>query len=186
VRPMRTRGCSNSSISTGVREQLSLKPRGRSGSITYYLSPLRKESKPSFTVECYHGEWRWRDWGGDEADRGDIIELVKRVYSIDFPEALKVLLSKEFPVEYYKREAQTEKRDREAKITYARQLYTRLLKVNSIDAVGTYFREQGVAYHFPMGCALYNDFKEKKVYVATPTPTPWNLTALESFLLFSL
>jgi hypothetical protein len=162
-----------------VQEQLSLKPRGRSGPITYYLSPIRRERKPSFAVECYKGEWRWRDWGGDETDRGDIIELVKRLCNVDFPEALKMLLSKEFPAEYYRREAETEERDHEAKIAYARRLYMRLLKVNSIDAVSSYFRERGVAYHFPMGCALYNDFREKRIYLATPVPTPWHLTALE-------
>lgn len=162
-----------------VQEEVGLKPRGRSGAITYYLSPLRSESKPSFTVECYKGEWRWRDWGGDETDRGDIIELVKHLHNIDFPEALKMLLSKEFPAEYYRREAETEKRDREAKIAYARRLYMRLLKVNSIDAITSYFRERGVTYHFPIGCALYNDFREKRIYLATPVPTPWNLTALE-------
>ncbi len=162
-----------------IQEQLGLMPRGRSGPITYYLSPLRTESKPSFTVECYKGEWRWRDWGGDETDRGDIIELVKCLYNVDFPEALRRLLTKEFPAEYYQREAETEKRDREAKIAYARRLYMRLLKVNSIDAVSSYFRERGVTYHFPIGCALYNDFREKRIYLATPVPTPWNLTALE-------
>ena len=162
-----------------VQEQLGLKPKGRTGSITYYLSPLRTETKPSFTVEYYHGEWRWRDWGGDETNHGDIMELVKHVYDVDFPEALRVLLSKEYPSEYYKREVESEKRDRDAKIAYARRLYARLLKVNNIDAVSAYFRERGVAYHFPIGCALYNDFKEKKVYLATPVPTPWNLTALE-------
>jgi hypothetical protein len=162
-----------------VQEQLALKTEGRSGSITYYLSPLRAETKPSFTVEYYHGEWRWRDWGGDDTDRGDIMELVKRVYNIDFPEALRILLSKEFPGEYYRREGEIEKRDRDAKIAYARRLYPRLLKVNSIEAVSAYFREQGVVYHFPIGCALYNDFREKKIYLATPVPTPWNLTALE-------
>ena len=95
---MRTRGCSNSSTSTGSsRINLGLKPKGRSGSITYYLSPLREESKPSFTVEYYRSEWRWRDWGGDETDRGDIIELVERVYNVDFPEALRILLSREYP-----------------------------------------------------------------------------------------
>jgi hypothetical protein len=162
-----------------VQDQLGLKPKGRSGSITYYLSPLREESKPSFTVEFYRGEWRWRDWGGDEADRGDIIELVERVYSVDFPEALRILLSREYPAEYYKRESEIDKRDRDAKIAYAGRLYARLLKVNNIDAVSAYFRERGVTYHFPMGCALHNDFREKKVYLCTPVPTPWDLTALE-------
>lgn len=162
-----------------IQEQLGLKPKSRPGSITYYLSPLREESKPSFAVEFYRGEWRWRDWGGDEEDRGDIIELVERVYDVDFPEALKILLSREYPSEYYKRESEVEKRDRDAKIAYARRLYARLLKVNNIAAVGAYFREQGVTYHFPMGCTLYNDFREKKVYLATPVPTPWDLTALE-------
>ena len=38
-----------------VQEQLGLRPNGHSGSITYYLSPLREETKPSFTVEYYHG-----------------------------------------------------------------------------------------------------------------------------------
>ena len=162
-----------------VQEQLGLTPKSHSGSITYYLSPLREESKPSFTVEYYRGEWRWRDWGGDEADRGDIIELVERVYNVDFPETLRILLSREYPAEYYQRQSETEKRDREAKIAYARRLYARLLKVNNIDAVTAYFRERGVTYHFPMGCALHNDFREKKVYLATPVPTPWDLTALE-------
>jgi hypothetical protein len=162
-----------------VQEQLGLKPKGRSGSITYYLSPLREENKPSFAVEYYRGEWRWRDWGGDETDRGDIIELVERACNVDFPEALRILLSREYPAEYYTKESETEKRDRDAKIAYARRLYARLLKVNNIDAVSAYFRERGVTYHFPMGCALHNDFREKKVYLATPVPTPWDLTALE-------
>ncbi len=162
-----------------VEEQLGLKSKIRSGSTTYYLSPLREEAKPSFTVEYYKGEWRWRDWGGDEADRGDIIELVERVYHVAFPEALTILLSKEYPAGYYRREAEAEKRDRDEKIAYARRLYARLLRVNNIDAVSAYFRGRGVAYHFPMGCALHNDFREKKVYLATPVPTPWNLTALE-------
>ena len=162
-----------------LQEQLGLTPKGHSGSITYYLSPLREETRPSFTVEYYHGEWRWRDWGGDETDRGDIMELAKRIYNVGFPEALRMLLAKEFPAEYYKRESEVEKRDRDAKIAYARRLYPRLLKLNNIDAISAYFREQGVPYYLPIGCALYNDFKEKKIYLATPVPTPWNLTALE-------
>ncbi|OPY05204.1 MAG: DNA primase [Syntrophorhabdus sp. PtaB.Bin184] len=162
-----------------VQEHLDMKPRGRSGGITYYFSPLRKETRPSFAIECYHGEWRWRDWGGDDEDRGDIIELVERVHRVKFPEAVRILLSHEYPAAYYEREAETEKRDREAKTAYARWLYTKLLKVNNVDTVAAYFRERGVAYHFPIGSALYNDFKEKKVYIATPAPTPWDLTALE-------
>ncbi len=162
-----------------VQEHLNLKPQGRSGGITYYFSPLRRENKPSFTIECYRGEWRWRDWGGDDEDRGDIIELVERVHRVNFLDALRILLSKEYPAAYYEREAETEKHDRHAKIAYARRLYTKLLKVNSIDTISAYFRERGVAYHFPIGCALYNDFREKRIYLATPVPTPWNLTALE-------
>jgi len=53
----------------------------------------------------------------------DIIELVERIYNVDFPEALRILLSREYPVEYYKRESEIEKRDRDAKIAYARRLY---------------------------------------------------------------
>ena len=162
-----------------IREHLGLELKNRSGTISYYLSPLRAETKPSFTVEYYKGEWRWRDWGGDEADRGDIIELVEKVYNVEFKEALRMLLSSEFPAEYYKREAEVEKRDRKAKIAYANRLYPRLLKLNNLSAITAYFQERGVTYCFAMGCALYNDFREKKVYLATPVPTPWNLTALE-------
>jgi hypothetical protein len=162
-----------------AQEYLNMKPQGRSGGITYYFSPLRKETKPSFAIECYRGEWRWRDWGGDDEDRGDIIELVERVHRVKFPEAVRILLSHEYPTAYYEQEAETEKRDREAKIAYARGLYSKLLKVNSVETISAYFHERGVVYHFPIGCALYNDFREKKVYIATPAPTPWNLTALE-------
>ncbi len=162
-----------------VQEHLNMKPQKRSGGITYYFSPLRKETKPSFAIECYRGEWRWRDWGGEDEDWGDIIELAERVYRVNFLEALRILMSNEYPATYYEREAETERRDREAKIAYARGLYSKLLKVNSIDTISAYFRERGVTYHFPIGCALYNDFKEKKVYIATPAPTPWDLTALE-------
>lgn len=162
-----------------VQEELGLEAKSRSAGITYYLSPLRAETKPSFTVEYFKDEWRWRDWGGNEADRGDIIELVERIYNVDFRKALRMLLSKEFPAEYYRREAEIEKRDHEAKIAYARSLYPKLLKVNNLATISAYFQERGVAYYFAMGCALYNDFREKKVYLATPVPTPWNLAALE-------
>jgi len=162
-----------------VQSELHLEAKQRSGGITYYLSPLRAETKPSFTVEYYQNEWRWRDWGGDEDDRGDIIELVERVYNVDFKKALRMLLAKEFPVEYYRREKEIERRDRDAKIAYARSLYVKLLKVNNLATITAYFQERQVTYHLAMGCALYNDFKEKRVYLATPVPTPWNLAALE-------
>ncbi|MGD0234273.1 MAG: hypothetical protein ABSC55_07000 [Syntrophorhabdales bacterium] len=74
-----------------AQEELGLEAKSHSAGITYYLSPLRQETKPSFTVEYYKDEWRWRDWGGDEDDRGDIIELVERVYNVDFHSLVSLL-----------------------------------------------------------------------------------------------
>ena len=158
-----------------------LRPEGKGPLRVHHLLPFAPPGgKQAFLYgRVLQGRVALEGLGGDEEDRGDIIELVERVYDVDFPEALRILLSREYPAEYYQRQSATEKRDRDAKIAYARRLYARLLKVNNIDAVNAYFRERGVTYHFPMGCALHNDFREKKVYLATPVPTPWDLTALE-------
>ena len=162
-----------------MEENLGFQCKARSGGISYYNSPFRDEKEPSFTVNYHKGEWHWRDWGGDDRDHGDIYALVMKVCNVEFMEAARMLLAKEFPSEYYRRENEAETEDKERKISLARTLYTRILKVNNIATVNTYFKGKGVNYHYQMGCAIYNSFKEKKIYVAIPIPSPWELRGLE-------
>ncbi len=163
-----------------MEDNLGHECKARSGGISYYISPFRDEKEPSFTVSYYKGEWRWRDWGGDEGkDRGDIFALVMRVWNVEFMEAARMLLASEFPSDYYQREAEVEALDKERKVSLARKIYASILKVNNISAIQSYFQGKGVNYHFQMGCALHNSFKEKKVYVAIPLPSPWNMRGLE-------
>lgn len=163
-----------------MEDNLGYECKARSGGISYYISPFREEKEPSFTVSYYKGEWRWRDWGGDEGnDHGDIFDLVMRVWNVEFMEAARMLLASEFPSEYYQRETEAETLDKERKVSLARTIYARILKVNNISTVQSYFKGKGVNYHFQMGCALHNSFKEKKVYVAIPLPSPWDMRGLE-------
>ncbi len=163
-----------------MEEYLGMKCKARSGGNSYYLSPFRTEKEPSFTVNYYRGEWCWKDWGGDpDNDRGDILTLVMRIYNVEFVEAARMLFAKEFSSEYYQREAECEKLDREKKLSLLRKIYLRSLKVNNISLVNAYFQELGVQYHYPMGCAFINSFREKKRYVAIPLPSPWDIRGLE-------
>ena len=162
-----------------MEELFNMHCKHRSGGVSYYNSPFRKDEEPSFGVSCYKGEWRWKDWGGDpDGDWGDIFALVMRAYKVDFLEAGRMLLRKEFPAEYYKTEA-VEEIDKEKKISYAKWLYTRNLKVNNISKIAAYFKDLGVAYHDAMGCTTVTSFKDKITYLATPIPTPWEMRGLE-------
>lgn len=145
-----------------------------------YFSPFREETSPSFTVNYYRGEWRWKDWGGDpQSDHGDIISLVMKCYSVEFLEAVRMLLATNFPAEYYRKEAERDELDRVRKLDLLRKIYLRSLKVNDITLIRWYFDERGVSYHYPMGCVCINSFNEKKRYIGIPIPSPWNVRGLE-------
>lgn len=154
--------------------------KSRSGGNRYYMSPFRAETEPSFTVQYYKGEWRWRDWGGDEKDdHGDIFALVMRLWNVEFLEAARMLMAQEFPSEYYEMEDRAEALTKERKIAFAKHLYGRMLKVNNLGIINQYFSDKGVEYHHQMGCVVRNDFREKKLYIVVPIPTPWNMRGLE-------
>lgn len=162
-----------------VEENCNIPCRTRSQGISYYPSPFRQEKEPSFTVQYFKGEWHWRDWGGDEEDRGDIFSLVMRLWNVSFLEAAQMLMAREFPADYYRREKESQTMDKQIKLELVKKIYARMLKLNDLTLITQYFQGKGVTYHYPMACAIRNDFKEGKVYVAIPIPTPWNMRGLE-------
>lgn len=162
-----------------IEDRLGLAPKSKAGGRVTFCSPFREEREPSFTVSYYHGKWRWRDWGGADDDHGDIIALVERLWKVDFKEAMRLLLSEEYPPGYFKTENRKEEMTREQKIAYASKIYLTTLKVNDITTVVAYFEGKGVCYHPQMGSSLYTNFRDKTVYVATPIPSPARIRGLE-------
>ena len=162
-----------------IEDRLGLVPMSKAGGRITFCSPFREEKEPSFTVSYYHGKWRWRDWGAED-DHGDIIALVERLWRVDFKEAMRLLLSEEYPPRYFQGE-QTPKEEmtREQKIAYASKIYLTTLKVNNLDTVIAYFEGKGVHYHPQMGSSIYTNFHDRKVYVATPIPSPGKIRGLE-------
>ncbi len=162
-----------------IEDRIGLVPKNKAGGRTTFCSPFRGEKEPSFTVSYYHGKWRWRDWGGSDDDHGDIISLVERLWKVDFKEAMRLLLSEEYPPGYFREETRKEEMTREQKIAYASKIYLTTLKVNDIGTVAAYFEGKGVRYHPRMGSSLYTSFRDKLVYVATPIPSPARIRGLE-------
>ena len=69
---------------------------------------------------------------------------------------------------------------REQKIAYASKLYLTTLRVNNLDSVAGYFEGKGVHYYPQMGSSIYTSFQGKKVYVATPIPSPGKIKGLDA------
>lgn len=72
--------------------KLGLKVQRQSRNLTVYLSPIREDKQPSFCV--YSDSNRWHDFGTGE--NGDLVSLVKKIYSCSTSDALEIL-SKDQP-----------------------------------------------------------------------------------------
>ncbi|MBI9062117.1 MAG: toprim domain-containing protein [Marinilabiliaceae bacterium] len=69
-----------------------IQPVKANGYQYFFLSPLRSESLPSFSVNINKN--LWYDFGIGEG--GDIIELVRKMFNVDFLEALQILSGNQF------------------------------------------------------------------------------------------
>ena len=92
---------------------------------------------------------------------------------------MRLLLSEDYPPGYFDSGNHKEEMTREQKIAYASKLYLTTLKVNDLGSVAGYFEGKGVRYYPQMGSSIYTSFHEKKVYVATPIPSPGKIKGLE-------
>lgn len=63
-----------------------------------YLSPMRTETKPSFSVNAAKNVWY--DYGTGEG--GDIFELVKKMWNVDFHKAKEILREKTYKRIFYR------------------------------------------------------------------------------------
>ena len=72
--------------------------RHRTGKELLYLSPMRNESKPSFSVNTEKN--LWYDYGTGEG--GDIFSLVRKLWNVDFHKAKEILRDKEYKEMFYR------------------------------------------------------------------------------------
>ncbi|MCF2516035.1 toprim domain-containing protein [Dyadobacter sp. CY351] len=70
-------------------------PVGLVGGELLYLSPLRNESTPSFSVNVNKNSYT--DFGGTDDMRGDSIRLVRQIDKCSFIDAVKILTGSDFP-----------------------------------------------------------------------------------------
>lgn len=187
-------------------ESLGYYPVSKKGDKAMFLSPLREEKSPSFSIYRYNGTWFWYDFGTGE--KGDGIEFVKRLYGVGFPEALDILLgarivestsdnnTSEGPSDYYETGAD--------KIEWVREQYCSAIKAGTLSG-NPYFEGKQVQSYSSMGSCLntfkwlktervnkygkpvwevdkvlpVHDTSEQGAYVIVPIPYPSRMRGLE-------
>src|SRR6056297_2680463 len=80
-----------------VMEQFGRKPSRTTSTRSMYMSPFRAEGTPSFIV--YKKSNSWYDWGTGES--GDSIDLVRRMNSSSFSEAVDYLVGEKRDISLY-------------------------------------------------------------------------------------
>lgn len=153
-------------------ESLGYAPVSMKGSKAMFLSPLRSESSPSFSVYQYNGTWFWYDFGSGE--KGDSIEFVKRYYQVSFSEALDILLGVTVAANPIRQDSAD---DQEAnKIPWVRELYTNLVMTGKQPG-GAYFQGKCVDYYPVMGAVTYTC--KTGSYIGIPVPYVSRMRGLE-------
>ena len=79
----------NISIDSAM-QRMGYKPVNSTPVYTWYNSPFRGESKPSFVINKKRNTYK--DWG-DKSKRGDVIQMVMDIQEISFSEALDFLVT---------------------------------------------------------------------------------------------
>jgi hypothetical protein len=160
-------------------ENLGFKPSGpHRNNKAQFLSPLREEKNPSFSVGYYNGKWRWRDWATGE--HGNIIEFVKKFYNVDFKEAIRIL-KKEVAPSVPDKPLQ-KSNDKYSDKDWVKKMYQRAIRnlgKADLRKIERFFEGKKVKYYKEMGAILYFSKTYKKVYVAIPLPSPDNIVGLE-------
>jgi len=142
------------------------------GSRIRFKSPLRNETTPSFYVNPERN--LWYDFGLGEG--GDVIDLVRRLHGLSFPEAVEHLTGGKLPrVEVSK--------EKKAVVPYPktdhhRALYVAVQKTSDELFIRRYFKSQGVQYHPEIGAVTYKDTRGQR-WIAIPCPNPQELKGLE-------
>jgi len=163
-------------------ERLGMQATNKREDKATFLSPLRSETSPSFTVNYYRGRWTWKDWGS--GDSGDAISFVQSYYNLDFLEAVKKLngdSSYDFTPPPPQAVAAAAARKAES-AEWVRNLHkkkTGNVRPNELAMMKEYFAQKGVKYHEEMGCFVYYQTKENRKFVAIPTPFAENISGIE-------
>ena len=163
-------------------ESLGYKPTWTSKSDkVMFLSPLRKEKKPSFSVSLHKGRWGWKDWGSSES--GDTISFVEKYHGVGFLDAVRILNN---GVSYGPSRPPPPPQESNGhdtdKVEWVRKIYTERTRIQTEkerQAIKRYFNGLGVRYYPEMGALFYTSFKEKKKYLAIPIPLPRSIKGLE-------
>ncbi|MEI7637045.1 MAG: CHC2 zinc finger domain-containing protein [Syntrophus sp. (in: bacteria)] len=160
-------------------ESLGYKPTQSRGEKAMFFSPLRKETKPSFSVSYYNGRWTWKDWGTGE--HGDTISFIQQYHGLDFLDAVRKLnnsvSSSPPPPQHQKLTAYDTD-----KVSWVRNLHkerTSIMTTGDRASIKRYFLERGVRHYDEMSCIVYDNFKEKKRFVGIPMPCPLDMKGLE-------
>ena len=159
-------------------ESLGHQPSWRGAGKTMFMSPLREEDNPSFSVSFYKGRWYWKDWGNGKS--GDAIRFVQDYYGIGFLEAVvKLNGSSRFQSVSPPKQSDNHAAD---KAEWVRRLYGDILSLmtdGDRDGIRRYFNERRVKYYPEMGCVIHNSFKDHKSFLAIPIPDPKDIMGLE-------
>lgn len=151
-------------------ESLGFIPVSPKGDKAMFLSPLRGESSPSFSVYRHNSTWYWNDFGSGK--QGDSIEFVKRYYNVGFPEALDILLGVTIP----DRPVDSVEEPEGNKIEWVRELYTNLARTGKKPG-NDYFTGKSVNYYPSMGAVTYTCKTGK--YIGIPIPYISRMRGLE-------
>jgi hypothetical protein len=138
------------------------------------LSPLRKETTPSFFV--FKNTNTWFDFGADEG--GDTIKFVMRLKDCEFQEAVKTLCHGKFSTcDVQKSSSEELKNERIAKIAEANALYAAAKETTDELFVRRFFKEKGVRYYPEIRPVTLHYHGE--TYIAIPCPFPERVQSLE-------
>lgn len=150
-------------------------PRYRHGDSAMFFSPLREEKNPSFYVSKWKGQWYWKDWGTGE--RGDLIELVERLFGYSFTDAVEYILGGK--IEDAGGNAQNQQKEDKSDEDWIRAFYAKL--PSSEEPARAYFKRLGLNYYPEMGARLChaNPVDGEEEFVAVPIPYPEKIRGLE-------
>jgi len=139
-----------------------------------YLSPLRCEKTPSFYVNTEKN--LWYDFGIGEG--GDVIDLVMKLYSISFAEAVRHLNGNDRKFKKIEIKNKGKVIEPYPKSDIHKKLYSAILKTKNDLFIKRYLISKRLKYHSEIGIADYKDTNGQR-WIVFPCPNPQDIRGLE-------